>query len=242
LHVQAPAAEHPSPLEPHAVQAPPPTPHADAEGDVHTLLEQQPLGHDAALHTHEPPTHASPAVQAGPPPHEHEPAVQPSALIPQVTQAALPVPQALAEGVVHRLPEQQPLGHVVGLHPAHTPPLQYWVPQSVHAAPPVPHWPWRLPATHVLPLQHPGHCEEVSQTQVPPWQRWPVEHAGPLPHVQAPLEEHPSAVIPQGAQEAPPVPHADAVAGEVQTLPVQQPCAHEVDVQTQTPFEHAWPG
>ena len=237
--MQLPAV-HPSPLEPHAVQLPPPVPQAKAEGDLHTLFEQHPVAHEAALHTHEPLTQARPAVQAGPPPHEHDPAVQPSALIPHVLQALPAVPHAAAEGgVVHRLPEQHPLGHVVPLHPVHTPALQYWIPQSVHAAPPVPHWPCTLPAAQVLPLQHPGHCDELSQTHAPPLQRWPAEHAGPLPHVQAPLDEHPSAVIPQDEHVAPAVPHADAVPGDVQTLPVQHPCEHEVALQTHTPLEHA---
>jgi hypothetical protein len=39
----------------------------------------------------------------------------------------------------------------------------------------------------------------------------------------------------------PPIPHAGPVGGDVQTLPVQQPPAHDVAVHTQTPPEQACP-
>ncbi len=58
LHVHCPAAEQPSPLEPHTVHAPPPVPQLSGPCAMHTLFSQQPLGQDAALHTHFPPTHA----------------------------------------------------------------------------------------------------------------------------------------------------------------------------------------
>jgi hypothetical protein len=58
LHVHWPAAEQPSPLAPHAVHEPPAVPQVEATCCWHALLAQHPLGHDAALHTQKPPTHA----------------------------------------------------------------------------------------------------------------------------------------------------------------------------------------
>jgi hypothetical protein len=197
LHVHAPSAEQPSPLEPHAVQVPPATPQVDDEADMHTLFAQHPAGHEAALQTQVEPTQSRPAVHAGPPPHEQAPAVQPSALAPHVEQEPPPVPHAPTDGGVHVDPEQQPPGQVVPLQPAHAPPLQNWFTgHPVHVAPPEPHIPWVLPGSHVAPLQQPAHPDMSSQTQAPPEQRCPVEHAGPLPHVHPPLDEHPSAVAP----------------------------------------------
>ena len=242
LQVHTPDAEHPSPLDPHDVQEPPLTPQLAAEADMHTLPEQQPAGHDAALHTQLPLTQSSPVPHAAPAPHVHAPAVQPSALAPQDEHAPPLAPHAPTVGVVHVDPEQHPLGHVVPLQPAQAPALQNWFEgQFAHTAPPEPHMPWALPGSHVDPLQQPPH-DVLSHTQVPPRQRCPVEQASPPPHVHAPAEEHPSAVAPHAWHCKPPVPHAGPVGGEVQTFPVQHPWEHEVAVQTHTPLEHACPG
>jgi hypothetical protein len=55
----------------HATQLAPTNPHADCVGVVHVPLEQQPWGHDAALHTQAPPTHCWPAAHGAPLPHRH---------------------------------------------------------------------------------------------------------------------------------------------------------------------------
>lgn len=197
LQVHAPIAEQPSPLEPHAVQLPPSTPHVDDDAGMHMLFEQHPAGHEAALHTQVEPTQFRPVVHAGPPPHEQAPAVHPSALGPHVEQEPPPVPHAPTDGGVHVGPEQQPPAHVVPLQPRRRPRCRNWsMGHPVHIAPPDPHTPWVLPGSHVAPLQQPPHPDLLSHTQAPPRQRCPVEHAGPPPHVHPPLDEHPSAPAP----------------------------------------------
>ncbi len=56
-HVHTPPV-HPSPVLPHATHAAPAVPQLLAEGVSHTLPLQQPLGQEAALQTHWPPTQA----------------------------------------------------------------------------------------------------------------------------------------------------------------------------------------
>jgi hypothetical protein len=98
-----------------------------------------------------------------------------------------------------------------------------------------------LPATHCpADVQQPVQ-DVVSQAQCPPEQWRPVPHAGPLPHVHAPADEHPSPVVPQPWQALPPVPHAGPVGGEVQTLPVQHPLPQDVSSHTQVPIEQRCP-
>jgi hypothetical protein len=75
---------------------------------------------------------------------------------------------------------------------------------------------WPANASHVPPLQQPGH-DPVPQLQVPDEQESPVPHA---------------------AHAAPPVPHwlADCAAKRTHVLPLQQPLAHEVASQTHWPL------
>jgi hypothetical protein len=80
----------------HAMQAPPPAPHACTDGVLHVLPEQQPDRHVWAHPEQTPPTHDSPPAHAA----HAEPAI----------------PHALDEGVVHVLPLQQPFGHDAALH------------------------------------------------------------------------------------------------------------------------------
>ncbi len=139
--VQLPLAEQPSPVVPQLAQVAPCVPHAVADGVVHVLPEQQPVGHDAASQTHWPPEHSCPAPHAAAPPQVQPPlAEQPSALDPQLVHVAPAVPQAVADGVVHVLPAQQPLGQLVALHPLHAPLLQVWpFGHMVHVPPAAPH-------------------------------------------------------------------------------------------------------
>ncbi len=144
--------------------------------------------------------------------------------------------QAVTERGVHVTPVQQPLllAHVVALHPVQPPAKQTWLDgHEAHRLPPEPHAPWALPGMHVDPLQQPPLHDVASQTQLPLTHRWPLEHARPPPHVQAPPDEQPSPVAPHDWQVSPPVPQAGPVPGEVQTLPVQHPPAHDAASQTQ---------
>jgi hypothetical protein len=126
-------------------------PHVVGESDVHVLPMQQPVGHDVESHAQTPPTHRVPDGHAAPPPHVQVPAVQPSAFIPHRTQARPPPPHAVTLGVAQLEPEQQPVGHVVGLHVVHTPPLHTPPVHAEQAAPPVPHALVAVPAMHVVP-------------------------------------------------------------------------------------------
>ena len=74
----------------------------------------------------------------------------------------------------------------------------------------------------------------ASQTQLPPLQCWPGEHAGRVPHLQPPLPVVPQLSAVTGLQptHAEPLrPHAVIVGGEVQVLPEQQPLAQLLLVQ-----------
>jgi hypothetical protein len=163
---------------------------------------QQPLGHDAALHTQLPPTQPWPAAQA--------------------TQALPAEPQLAADEVWHMpLLSQQPLGQVVALHepqvwlaalhswPAgqsapllqpQTPLRQTWptalVEQSRQAPPVVPQALLPLPAAQLpLPQQPPVHEPLPAPPQVA---------------VQAPLAQVGVRSL-HTPQEAPAVPHDELV-------------------------------
>ena len=97
------------------MHAAPPMPQADGSGGaVHVVPEQQPAGHEVALHAHAPFTHCCPAPQADPPSQRHTPSTQESATMPQFTHPTPPMPQADALGVAHVVPEQQPSGQEIG--------------------------------------------------------------------------------------------------------------------------------
>ncbi len=209
---------------------------------------------------HTPATQCWPAVHADPAPQWQTPFMQLSAPMPQAMHAAPPVPQADADGVVHVVPWQQPLGHDVPLH-THAPPEQRW--PAPHAGP-GPHW--QAPLTqesaivalqatqaeppvpqadtegvvHIVPWQQPFGHDVPSHAHVPPKQRWPAPHAGPVPHLQTPLTQA-FAPMPQFTHAAPPVPQAEKV-GVSQVEPEQQPFGHELASHTQTPPTQRCPG
>ena len=55
-----------------------------------------------------------------------------------------------------------------------------------------------------LPTQHPVGQDFALQTQLPPMQTWPREHAAPAPHPHEPEAVHMSAVVTSHAVHAPP--------------------------------------
>ncbi len=222
------------PVEPQFTHVAPIVPHADAEGVVHVVPEQQPVGQEVALQTHAPATHSWPLAHAAPVPHVQTPFVHESALMPQAMHAPPPVPQVEAEGVLQFGPEQHPLGHVVALHP-HAPAMHFCIMGQVwHAAPALPQFVSELPGRQLFPEQQPLH-EVLSHRHTPIEQCCPLEHCGPPPQVQVPLEEQPSAFALQVVHAEPAVPHAETD-GVSQTLPLQQPLGHEVPLQTHAPL------
>jgi hypothetical protein len=164
------------------VHAAPAVPHSEAEGVVQTLPLQHPFAHDVALHSHLPPTHCCPAAHAGPVPQAHMPFEHESAsCMLHAMHAAPPVPHAATVGgLVHVLPEQQPVAHDVALH-THLPPTHAWPVAQAGLEPQV-HAPlvhesacWGLHATPPVP-----HALVDGVVQVPAWQH-------PLGHV---VESH----------------------------------------------------
>jgi hypothetical protein len=174
-HAQAPVTgSHPSASAPlQAIHAPPPVPQVLRDGTLQTPLAQQPFGQDWALQTHAPATHSVPALQAGLVLQRHSPdEVQMLARVTsQVTHADPAVPQASRPAGEQVLPEQQPFAQLLAVQPLHTPPVQVWVPQFWHAAPPLPQEALAVPATQVVPEQQPFGHDVPSHTQAPPEQR-----------------------------------------------------------------------
>ena len=126
---------------------------SEAYGSHVPAAVQQPVGHEAALHTHCPELvlHVCPDGQA----------MHATPLLPQDELDSL-------DGLSHVVPAQQPL-HAEKKH-EHAPLLQLsCVAHALHAAPPVPHsaFDWAEVATHVDPSQHPLGHESPSQMQAP---------------------------------------------------------------------------
>ncbi|MEP6652412.1 MAG: hypothetical protein ABJA82_03585 [Myxococcales bacterium] len=204
--------------------------------------EQQPLGQDCGVQVQAPATQVVPPPQAALAPQRHSPVMaQLSAReASQVTQAAPPVPQALAAPAVVQVgPEQQPLAQVAAVQFPQAPPEHISPRQSWQFAPPLPQLALAVPGRQVLPEQQPLAHAVLSQTQAPPTQCWPVSQGAPLPHWQAPAEQR-SAVIPQARQAPPAAPQLVSEAAR-QVVPEQHPPGHEVASHTQLPARQRCP-
>jgi hypothetical protein len=162
-----------------------------------------------------------------------------------VLQVPPAVPHADVDCGSHTLPLQQPVGHEEALHtqapPTQACPIAHWLlgpqpqlppahesarpaAQPMHVAPPVPHCVVEG-TTHVVPLQHPSGHELASHTQAPPTHSWPLPQGAPVPHLQAPAEEHPSDFSASHEMQAlPPTPQAVIERG-LQLGPEQHPVA-----------------
>jgi hypothetical protein len=161
--------------------------------------------------------------------------------VPQLTQVAPAVPHVVADWVWQVVPEQQPPGQLVALHPLHAPPVQLSPEGHIaHVPPPAPQAVMLFPGWQVLPWQQPVEHEAAVQMHEPPEQTCPAAHAAAPPQVHAPVDEQPSAVAPHAMHAAPFVPHVPAD-GVVQVGPEQHPVGHEAAVHVQMPFEHTWP-
>ena len=139
-------------------------------------------------------------------------------------------------------PVQQPPAQLAESQLLHAPSLHVaGVAQGSHTTPAAPQAASALPERHRLPAQHPEH-DRASHTHVPPAHHWPESQGGPAPHWHAPVEAQVSVVAgSQGAQAAPPAPHAWNARG-AQRSPSQQPAGHEVWSQTQEPLTQWRPG
>lgn len=99
------AAEQPAPQTPPSHgdapqlwHMPPPVPHAiEVVPGWHLPWAQQPDGHVVELHTHVPPTHASPVAHGAPLPHRHAPPAHASAVGPHAPQLPPSAPHCAAD-------------------------------------------------------------------------------------------------------------------------------------------------
>ncbi len=79
---------------------------------------------------------------------------------------------------------------------------------------------------------------------MPPEQTSPAEQAAAPPHVQVPVAEQPSAVLPQLTHVAPPVPQAASAVPGSQVAPLQHPplhCPGSEQLVMHAPPTQAWP-
>jgi hypothetical protein len=194
---------------------------------------------------------------------------QPSALLPQVTQAEPAQPQLVVAPVfAMQLPPavavQQPPGQEV-LSQTHWPLRQRCWPEMHGEL--APQWqtplaqlspvPFKVQSTHVeawppqavvvgvwhwLFLQQPLAQEVASHTHWPLKQCWPEAHSEPLPQLHWPFWQPSARVMSQETQATPLRPHEAKVGGSTQVLPLQQPLAQEPEVQRHWPLTHDWFG
>ena len=97
----------------HATQLAPANPQVESERSSQVCPLQQPLGHEVASQTQNPPLHRCPFVHGLFPPHVHDPVEEQPSLdaASHATQALPPVPHVVADCAWHVRPEQQPEGH-----------------------------------------------------------------------------------------------------------------------------------
>ncbi len=187
----------------------------------------------------------------------------------QAVQTPPPVPQKPTAATLQTPIAQQPLGHVVALQaigmqlpPMHLFPAAqaglapHWhAPAAEHesairgsqeaqAAPAAPQAVAVRAVVHVEPVQQPfGQLAAVHGllTQVLLMHCWLAPHAGPVPHLQAPVVQLLDAFGLHATQAAPRVPQVDDVL-VWQTFPAQQPLAHDVASQTHWLLRQRVPG
>jgi len=259
--LHTPPAQGPSPQ---FWQTPPPLPHiAAVVPGRQEMPEQHPDGHDVPSQTHTPAWQRAPSAHGGPFPQAQAPiGVQRLAVAPQRTQAAPATPQVAGARGRHTPPAQQPSTHAAASH-TQAPPTQRWpavqaapaphthTPLAVQVSdvtgshglqtlPAVPHFA-KLGVAQLLPSQQPVEQETAPQPQTPFWQRRPAPQAGPVPQVQVPVGEQPSAAAgSQPTHTAPPTPQV-ASDGGLQVAPEQQPSRQVALHPLQRPSVQVWP-
>jgi len=185
-------------------------------------------------------------VQAADAPHWHLPVAEQLSALSALHAMHDPPPDpqfATVGGSTHAAPEQQPEGQDTELQtqtpPEHMSPTEHcgpaphlhpparqpsaWMPQFVHAPPPVPHAEGVGGDVQVDPEQQPEEqFDELHPLQAP------ALHVCGLGHI---------------AHAAPPEPQSPGVLpGSHLLLASQHPIGHELAVHLQLPPEHAWPG
>ena len=153
--------------------------------------------------------------------------------------AAPEVPQLPSAGESQLAPAQQPDAQFVAVHDVHALPTQFCSAGQVEQLdPPEPQAMLEPPGMQVVPEQQPVGHDVPSQTQAPFTQRWPAEHAGPVPQVHVPLLAQVSVVPPQVLHVPPWLPHVVSVWAS-QMPPLQQPPGHDVALHVHVPLTQA---
>jgi hypothetical protein len=240
----------------------PPEPHAVATlPGWHAPFSQHPAGQLAALHTHAPPTHASPWPHGGLVPHWQAAPTHESAVLGWHTMhAAPPAPHVASDGELHVAPLQQPLGHEVvsqthcplwqrcpaahgrALPQVHEPAEHASASVGSHVMQPPPEIPHALIdiAVQVLPLQQPIGHEVASQVHAPAKQCCPARQAAPAPQAHAPLVHESERTRSHCTHVDPPIPQPPTE-GTVHALPLQQPVVHVWAQPEHTPASQVSP-
>jgi len=208
-HAQLPELVHRSERESHATQAEPLVPHEPTAAVWHVVPEQHPVAQLVGVQVAQAcETHGPLQLAQIAPPLPHAAAVPPGWHVPVAdvqhpthdveSQTHIPpehrCPAAQGDPVPQRqLPDASYVSASVELHAWHD------APAGAHAV--------RDVGVHVLPLeQHPLGHDVASQMHMPPEQRWPVPHAGLVPHMHAPFVQRSAFVASHATHEAPPVP------------------------------------
>ena len=121
--------------------------------------------------------------------------------------------------------------------------LPFWqiapLPQTAHAAPPIPQKLFDVPGWQTPPLQQPVGQLLALQTHAPPTHWVPEGHGPPVePHTHIPFTQLSAWLGLQLTHAAPPVPQAVAPVVVTHTLPLQQPVGQLLALQTQAPMRH----
>lgn len=246
----------------HAAHAAPFVPHAANVGVVQTVPWQQPLGQLvlSQVEVQVPLMQLWLLVQLAPVPQAQAPVALHASLVfgSQLRHCAPLTPHAVGVGTVQVLFAQHPVGQFVEVQVeatqlplthrwllAHGGLVPHWQAPETHASelagshiaqtePAAPQLDSEGLATQLPALQHPVAQAVASQTHVPPTQRVPTPHAGPVPQAHAPFAH---ALVVTGShdlQAAPLDPHV--VRDEVeQVRPEQQPVGQDVASQTHVP-------
>ena len=244
-HLHTPFAQPSAVVGSQGLQVLPSTPQAPSDGGVHVPLAQHPAGHELPLQTQVPcEEHSCPVAHTGPVPQLQVPDVEQllALVVSQAEQAWPSIPQVVTDGASQVAPTQHPPVQFDVVQPVQTPFVHVCgLGHALHDEPPVPQAAVVVPASQrLLVSQQPLGHEDTLQTQTPFEQICPATHAARPPQVQDPDAEHPSAVMPQELQLAPPAPHVDAD-GEWHALPAQHPVGHDEALHTQAPPTQACP-
>ena len=211
---------------------------------------QQPVGQLVASQTQAELKQRCPIWQAVAPLHLQTPAVQPSAVTPQLEHAAPAVPHwAAVDGLMQVVPvTQQPPAQLAAVQ-TQVPPAEQVSPGAQAAVLPHLQTPWvQLFETAGSQAAQAFPPPPQAETEVVVWQTPLRQHPEAQLVALQPLQALPThccggaGVCGQVWQTPPPFPQAPAAVPATQRLLAQHPAAQLEALQLQTPLTHSWPG